>query len=143
MTMFSDLLVAEKLREITKAPTVFLETDLARCLFPLQEEEIDINLNGEPDDDEQPKPWDSIGQVIRGITGRHTTYTYTSLFSTAVVIMLLSPLLNQPVLLFTGIALALYLLGILVWVLLAIPVVIGIAALTIREPEFRAQSGRS
>ena len=58
---------------------------------------------------------------IRGRTGRHTTYTYVSLFISALVIMLLSPVLNSPVLLFTGITFFLYLLGALVGILLTIP----------------------
>jgi uncharacterized protein (DUF58 family) len=54
-------------------------------------------------------------------TGRHTTYTYVSLLTLAVVAMLLSPVLNNPILLFTGIAFAMYLLGVLIGILLTIP----------------------
>jgi len=58
---------------------------------------------------------------MKGRPGRHTTYTYVSLFTSALVIMLLSPVLNNPVLLFTGITLALYLLGVLIGILITIP----------------------
>ena len=58
---------------------------------------------------------------MKGRTGRHTTYTYVSLFTSALVIMILSPVLGNPVLLFTGITLALYLLGLLTGILLTIP----------------------
>jgi hypothetical protein len=58
---------------------------------------------------------------MKGRPGRHTTYTYVSLFVSAVVIMLLSPVLNSPVLLLTGIAFALYLLGVLIAIILTIP----------------------
>ena len=58
---------------------------------------------------------------IKGRTGRHTTYTYVSLFISALVIMLLSPVVKNPILLFAGITLALYLLGVLLRILLTIP----------------------
>jgi len=58
---------------------------------------------------------------MKGRTGRHTTYTYVSLFISALVIMLLSPVLKNPVLLFTGVTFALYLLGVLIGILLTTP----------------------
>jgi uncharacterized protein (DUF58 family) len=58
---------------------------------------------------------------IKGRTGRHTTYTYLSLLISALVAMLLSPVINNPVLLFSGIAFALYLLGVLIGILFTIP----------------------
>jgi len=58
---------------------------------------------------------------MKGRTGRHITYTYVSLFISALVIMLLSPVLNNPVLLFTGVTFTLYLLGVLTGILLTIP----------------------
>jgi hypothetical protein len=58
---------------------------------------------------------------IKGRSGRHSTPTLASLFTSALVIMLISPAVNNPVLLFTGITFALYLLGVLTWILLTIP----------------------
>jgi hypothetical protein len=58
---------------------------------------------------------------MRGRPGRHTTDTYLSLFISALVIMLLSPVISNPVLLFTGITFALYLLGVLIAILFTIP----------------------
>jgi len=58
---------------------------------------------------------------IKGRTGRHTTCTFVSLFISALVVMLLSPVLNKPTLLLAGITLALYLLGILIGIFLTIP----------------------
>ncbi len=63
----------------------------------------------------------NLPTFIKGRNGRHTTYTYVSLFISAVVIMLLSPVLNSLVLLFTGVTFALYLLGVLIAILLTIP----------------------
>jgi uncharacterized protein (DUF58 family) len=58
---------------------------------------------------------------MEGKPGWHITYTAASLFVSALVIMLLSPVLGNPVLLFTGIAFALYLLGVLTGLFLTIP----------------------
>lgn len=58
---------------------------------------------------------------IKGSTGRHPTRLYASLFMAAPVTMLLSPVVNSPVLLLTGGAFALYLLGVLLGILITIP----------------------
>lgn len=60
-------------------------------------------------------------KFMKGRTGRHTTPTYVSLFFSALVMMLLSPVVNNPVLLFVGITFFLYLLGVLIGILLTIP----------------------
>jgi uncharacterized protein (DUF58 family) len=52
---------------------------------------------------------------------RKTTRTFASLLTTVLVVMLISPVVNRPVLLFTGISLALYLLWVLLGVLVSIP----------------------
>ncbi len=62
-----------------------------------------------------------IQMFTKGRTGRHSTHTLASLFTSALVIMLISPAVNNPVLLFTGIIFALYLLGVLTGILLTIP----------------------
>ncbi len=58
---------------------------------------------------------------MKGKAGRHTTYTFVSLLISVLAVMLLSPVVNSPVLLFTGITSALYLLGVLIGILLTIP----------------------
>ena len=57
----------------------------------------------------------------RGKGERNTTPTFISLLVAALAIMLISPVVNRPVLLFAGIALALYLLGALIGILLTVP----------------------
>lgn len=52
---------------------------------------------------------------------RNTTPIFASLLVTAVVVMLIAPVVNRYVLLFTGVSLSLYLLGVLIWILLRIP----------------------
>ncbi len=52
---------------------------------------------------------------------RNTTYTFVSLLVAALAAMLIAPVVNRPVLLFTGILLALYLLGVLIEILFTIP----------------------
>lgn len=52
---------------------------------------------------------------------RNTTHIFVSLLVAAVVVMLLAPVVNHHVLLFTGISLALYLLGVLIGIQLTIP----------------------
>ncbi len=59
--------------------------------------------------------------IVNGKSGRHITHTGVSLLTSTLVVMLLSPVVDKPVLLFTGIAFALYLLGILAGILLTIP----------------------
>lgn len=78
---------------------------------------------------------------MKGRAGRHTTYTYVSLFISALVIMLLSPVINNPVLLFTGITFTLYLLGVLIGVLLTIPR-LPITTPTIRKRIIAGTTGR-
>ena len=53
--------------------------------------------------------------------GRCPTDTFKTLLATTIVIMLASPILNNPVLLLSGIMLALYMLAVLVRILLTIP----------------------
>ena len=55
------------------------------------------------------------------IKGRYITTISRALFSTALVLLVVAFLLNNRVLLFTTIIFSLYLLGILVWILYAIP----------------------
>ncbi len=52
---------------------------------------------------------------------RNTTYTFVSLLIAVLAVMLISPVVDRPVLLFTGVALALYLLCVMLWVLFSIP----------------------
>jgi len=52
---------------------------------------------------------------------RNTTPTFASLLVAAVLVMLIAPVVDRPALLFTSISLALYLLGVLIWILLTIP----------------------
>ncbi len=52
---------------------------------------------------------------------RNTTRTFASLLIASLVVMLIAPVVNQPVLLFTGIFLALYLLWVLIGILFSIP----------------------
>ncbi len=54
-------------------------------------------------------------------TGRYITYTFFPLLILALATMLLSPIINNPVLLFTGITFTLYLLGIMIAIFRAIP----------------------
>ncbi len=60
-------------------------------------------------------------QFMPGRKGRHTTQTYVALFTTTLGVIVISLALSQPVLLFTGIILALYLLAMLAQILLTIP----------------------
>lgn len=60
-------------------------------------------------------------RFMKGKQGRHTTATFASLFGSALVTMLLSPVLNSPVLLLTGVTFALYLMGVLAAILVTIP----------------------
>jgi uncharacterized protein (DUF58 family) len=60
-------------------------------------------------------------EFINGRSGRHTSRTFVSLFLSALVIMLISPVVANPALLITGIAFTLYLLGVLIGILLTIP----------------------
>ncbi len=57
----------------------------------------------------------------KGKGERNTTRTFASLLIAALVVMLIAPVVNRPVLLFTGISLALYLLWVLIGVLFSIP----------------------
>ena len=58
---------------------------------------------------------------MKGKGERNTTYIFASLLVAALVVMIIAPVVNRPVLLFTGISLALYLLGVLIGILLTIP----------------------
>lgn len=60
-------------------------------------------------------------EFIKARGERHTTPVFVSLLSTAIAIMVIAPLVNHPVLLFTGIAFTLYLLGLLTAILITIP----------------------
>lgn len=53
--------------------------------------------------------------------GQHATYTFTSLLTLALFIMLLSPVMSSRVLLFTSITFILYLLGLTIAIFLTIP----------------------
>lgn len=58
---------------------------------------------------------------MKGKGERNTTYTFASILIAALAVMLVTPVVNRPVLLFTGITLALYLLWVLIGVLFSIP----------------------
>lgn len=60
-------------------------------------------------------------ELNRGKPGRRMSRTFVSSITAAVIIMVLSPVLNQPVLLYTGIALASYLLIVFLITLLDLP----------------------
>lgn len=60
-------------------------------------------------------------QVSKAKGERNTTYTFVSLLIAVLAVMLIVPVVNRPVLLFTGISLALYLLGALSAILFTIP----------------------
>ena len=59
--------------------------------------------------------------IVHNIKGKHTTTIVNALFVSTLAILLVSLIINNPVLLFTTIVLVLYLLVILMRVLLAIP----------------------
>ncbi len=64
----------------------------------------------------------SYTQVFTKAKGeRNTTYTFVSLLVAALAVMLIAPVVNRHILLFTGILLALYLLGVLIGILFTIP----------------------
>jgi len=54
------------------------------------------------------------GKILRGRKGRHTTYTYVAIFSATLATLLISFVIDSPVLLFAGLFLALYQMGILI-----------------------------
>jgi uncharacterized protein (DUF58 family) len=62
-----------------------------------------------------------IRPFMKKKTGRYVTYTFFLLLTMALTTMLLSLIINNPVLLFTGITFILYLLGVLIAILRAIP----------------------
>ncbi|MFC2002716.1 DUF58 domain-containing protein [Chloroflexota bacterium] len=59
--------------------------------------------------------------LVYGIKGRHITAVLNTLFVSVLAILLVSLILNNHVMLFTGIAFFLYLISILIWVLRVIP----------------------
>jgi hypothetical protein len=62
-----------------------------------------------------------IREPIQTKGGRHATHSFMLLLMAALLLIVLSPVLNTPVLFFTGIAFTLYLIGTLIWILFTIP----------------------
>jgi hypothetical protein len=74
-----------------------------------------------------------------GKPGRRASSLFFSLITASVIIMLISPVVNKPVLLYTGIAFTIYLLVILLITLLDVPS----RPLTVERPERRIVAGTS
>lgn len=102
------LALAALLANLTPTAAAILATALMAPVFYLLDDNLRQSARHAP-------------ALIQGRRSRHATSTLATLLAAALVMMLLSPVVNHPVLLFTGIAIALYLLGVLVWIYLTMP----------------------